>query len=397
MLVIQTSDETAAEIALIVSAAAVPMTIVDYTPIIERFAGRSRDEIVDLLADEEEFLACLRLPRTLASSQEWLDLYGSPLAPDAAPDLPDREFSRERYPDLARSMIEQITAPFEGVSFIVREHLAPTVAGDVEVRSHWKASQFEGVPNYSRIVIVDLDVTDLRAAQRSLTDAVEAKDRLVATIAHELRNPITSMVGFTSILDSDWEELDNASRREMASLTATQASDVALLLEDLLAAAAGPTVPVSDEALNLDEVLAGVDLEGFVRNVVPGVIVWGDQLRIRQIVRNLVSNARRYGGPTRELHVEVHRDQIRVSIRDDGPGLATGLAVRLFEPLATGGASGSLGLGLSVSRQLARAMGGDLGFDRRSGWSVFELILRRTGWIATPALQPPLDLSIVGS
>jgi signal transduction histidine kinase len=394
--VIHTSDDAEAEIALIVSAAAVPMTIVDYTPIIERFTGCALDEIKELLSNEDEFLACLRLPRTLASSQEWLDLYGSPLAADT-PDLPDRQFSAERYPDLARSMIDQLTAPFEGISFIVREHVAPTVAGDVVVRSHWKASQLAGVANYSRIVIVDLDVTDLRATQRSLSDAVEAKDRLVATIAHELRNPVTSMVGFTSILDSDWETLDDASRREMASLTATQASDVALLLEDLLAAAAGPTVPVSDDALELDVVLAGVDLEGFTRQVEPGVIVWGDQLRIRQIVRNLVSNARRYGGPTRELHVEVHRDQIRVSVRDDGQGLVTGLASRLFEPLATGGASGSLGLGLSVSRQLARAMGGDLGFDRRSGWTVFELILRRTGWASTNLANKPSDLTSVGS
>ena len=384
---IPTFDETAAEIQLIVSAAAVPMTIVDYTPIIDRFAGYSLAQIQDLLTDEDEFLACLRLPRSLASSDEWLDLYGSPLAPDA-PDLPDRQFSRDRYPDLARSMLDQLTAPFAGVSFIVREHMAPTVAGDVVVRSHWKASQVDGVPDYRRIVIVDLDVTDLRATQRSLTDAVEAKDRLVATIAHELRNPVTSMVGFTSILDSDWEDLDEATRREMASLTATQASDVALLLEDLLAAAAGPTVPVSDEALDLDEVLAGVDLEGVIRKVEPGVIVWGDQLRIRQIVRNLVSNARRYGGPNRELHVESQRELVRISIRDDGQGLEPGLAGRLFEPLATGGASGSLGLGLSVSRGLARAMGGDLGFDRRSGWTVFELILRRTGWPSISVLAP---------
>ena len=393
---IQTSDDAEAEIALIVSASAVPMTIVDYTPIIERFAGRSVDEIKELLSNDEEFLACLRLPRNLASSPEWLHLYGSPLASET-PDLPDREFSRERYPDLARNMIEQLTAPFEGVSFMVREHIAPAVAGDVVVRSHWKASQREGVADYSRIVIVDLDVTDLRATQRSLTDAVEAKDRLVATIAHELRNPVTSMMGFTSILDNDWDTLDEASRREMASLTATQASDVALLLEDLLAAAAGPTVPVSDQALELDEVLAGVDLEGFTRHVEPGVIVWGDQLRIRQIVRNLVSNARRYGGPTRELHVEVHREQVRVSIRDDGPGLVTGLAGRLFEPLATGGASGSLGLGLSVSRQLARAMGGDLGFERRAGWTVFELVLRRTGWASTSPVDAERDLSSVGA
>jgi signal transduction histidine kinase len=257
----------------------------------------------------------------------------------------------------------------------------------VVVRSHWKASQVAGVVDYSRIVIVDLDVTDLRATQRSLTDAVEAKDRLVATIAHELRNPVTSMVGFTSILDSDWDDLDEATRREMASLTATQASDVALLLEDLLAAAAGPTVPVADEALDLNEVLAGVDLEGVIRTVEPGVIVWGDQLRIRQVVRNLVSNARRYGGPTRELHVESRSEQVRIAVRDDGQGLVPGLAGRLFEPLATGGASGSLGLGLSVSRGLARAMGGDLRFDRRSGWTVFELILRRTGWSSIAAIS----------
>ena len=49
-----------------------------------------------------------------------------------------------------------------------------------------------------------------------------------------------------------------------------------------------------------------------------------------------------------------------ILLRDDGPGLVAGLAGRLFEPLANGGASVSLGLGLSVSRQLARAMGGDL-------------------------------------
>jgi signal transduction histidine kinase len=392
--VIPTFDETAAEIQLIVSAAAVPMTIVDYTPIIDRFAGYSLAQIQDLLADEDEFLSCLRLPRSLASSDEWLDLYGSPLAP-SAPDLPDRQFSRDRYPDLARSMLDQLTAPFAGVSFIVREHMAPTVAGDVVVRSHWKASQVAGVVDYSRIVIVDLDVTDLRATQRSLTDAVEAKDRLVATIAHELRNPVTSMVGFTSILDSDWDDLDEATRREMASLTATQASDVALLLEDLLAAAAGPTVPVADEALDLNEVLAGVDLEGVIRTVEPGVIVWGDQLRIRQVVRNLVSNARRYGGPTRELHVESLSDQVRIAVRDDGQGLVPGLAGRLFEPLATGGASGSLGLGLSVSRGLARAMGGDLRFDRRSGWTVFELILRRTGWSSISTV--PSDPTAVAS
>jgi signal transduction histidine kinase len=385
---------SSAEIRLVVSAAAVPMIIVDYTPIIERFAGYDVDEIRDLLSDEDELLACLRLPCILASSQEWLDLYGSPLAADA-PDLPDRQFCPERYPDLARSMIDQLTAPFQGFTSIIREYVAPTMTGDVVVRSHWKASQKDGVAYYNGIVIVDLDVTDLRANQQSLKD--EAKDWLMATIAHELRNPITSIVGFTSILDSDWDEFDEVSRREMVAMTAIQASDVALLIEDLLAAAAGPAVPVTDEAPDLDEVLAGVDLEGVAGQVAPGVIVWGDPLRIRQIVRNLVSNARRYGGPHRRLDVAVQGDQVHISVCDDGDGLVPGLANRLFEPLATGGASGSLGLGLSVSRLLARAMGGDLRFDRRAGWAVFEVTLRRTGLPSTVSPTDPSDLASTGS
>ncbi len=387
-------DKLAAEVQLIVSAVAVPMIIVDYTPIIERFAGCDVSQVRALLSSEDELLACLRLPRTLACSPEWLDLFGSPLAADA-PDLPDRQFCFERYPDLARSMIDQLVAPFEGVISIVREHLAPTVTGDVVVRSHWRASQEAGVACYNRIVIVDFDVTDLRATQQSARD--EAKDWLMATIAHELRNPITSIVGFTSILDSDWEELDEVSRKEMISLTAHQASDVALLIEDLLAAAAGPAVSVTDEALELDVVLAGVDLEGMTRQVAPGVIVWGDPLRIRQIVRNLVSNAHRYGGPHRLLDVSVDGDQVGISVSDDGDGLVPGLTDRLFEPLATGGASGSLGLGLSVSRLLARAMGGDLRFDRRSGWTIFELILRRTGRPSNIALPEISDLAGEGS
>lgn len=143
--------------------------------------------------------------------------------------------------------------------------------------------------------------------------------------------------------------------------------------------------------------LAGVDLEGVAREVVPGVIVWGDPLRIRQIVRNLVGNARRYGGPHPVLQVSARGDQVRISVRDDGDGLIPGLAGRLFEPLATGGASGSLGLGLSVSRQLARAMGGDLRFDRRSGWTVFELMLRRTGRPSTISSPAPSDLASIDS
>lgn len=366
----------ASDIQLIASAAAVPMLIVDYTPIIEHFAGLSESDVRERLSRERELLACLQLPLVLAASPEWVALYGSPLAEDP-PDLPARQFTVERYPALAQVMVDQLTAPFSGVTSIVSEHLAPSVAGDVVVRSHWKASR----PHhpYSRIVIVDLDLTDLRVVQRSLEEAVEGKDRMVATVAHELRNPITSLMGFSNLLDREWDELEESARREMAAMTAGQAKDVASLLEDLVAAAAGSAVPVVDEALELDVVLSSLDLDGVVVENPGGLVVRGDALRIRQVVRNLVRNARRYGGSSRKLSVVADSREVRISMCDNGEGLAPDLQDRLFQPLATGGASGSLGLGLSVSRSLARAMGGELSFERRQGWTVFDFVLRRAG------------------
>lgn len=164
----------------------------------------------------------------------------------------------------------------------------------------------EGFAPYSRIVIVDLDLTELRANQRSLEGAVEAKDRMAATMAHELRNPVTSPV-------------DSAPSR--------------LGLEDL-----------------------------------------GDEAR-----REMATSSRRYGGRRRVLRVVTGDRDVWVHVRDHGEGLPDDLVDRLFQPLANGGSSGSLGLGLSVSRDLARAMGGDLSFDRREGWTQFELALRAPG------------------
>src|SRR5690606_1950218 len=114
-----------------------PMAIVDYRPVMRRFAGMSAMEVRSLLASGEELLECLRLPRMLAASAEWLDLYGSPLSA-ATPDLPSRRFTPERYPKLAQSMIDQMAAPFEGVTSLLREHVAPSMVGEVVVRSHWK-------------------------------------------------------------------------------------------------------------------------------------------------------------------------------------------------------------------------------------------------------------------
>jgi signal transduction histidine kinase len=362
------------ELELIASAAAVPMLIVDYTPIIEHFAGLAPPEVALRLADDGELIRCLRLPRVLAVSPQWIDLYGSPLAPEP-PDLDARQFTPATHPDLATSMRLQFLAPFTGETSIVREHSAPTMLGDVVVRSHWKAALDGGRPDYTRVVIVDHNVTDLRAALRSLEDALESRDRLVATVGHELRHPVSAMVGFGAILLDGWDDLSDEERKELVGTLVTQADDITVLMDDLLTAATSRSMAVASEQLDMATVLESVDLREVDVMVEVGLAVLGDALRIRQIVRNLVGNARKHGGGRVELAATTAAHGVTVTVTDDGAGIPADVAVRLFELFAHGGASGSLGIGLAVSRMLARAMGGDLSLVSARGPTIFELTL----------------------
>ena len=104
-----------------------------------------------------------------------------------------------------------------------------------------------------------------------------------------------------------------------------------------------------------------------------------DPIRVKQIVRNLLVNASRYGGESVRVSVLEKRDVAVVEVADDGSGISSEAAIRIFEPYEradrTASAAGSIGLGLTVSRTLARLMDGDLEYQRRDGWSIFVLSL----------------------
>ncbi len=362
------------EIELLVSAAPVPMLVVDYTPIINRYQYCSVQRIATLLEDDEELYECARLPRHLGASSDWIRLFGAP-GRERTPDLPARHFDAARYPDLRRALAEQFLAPFHNETSVCSEHLAPTMAGDVVVRSHWKASIRDGVPDYSRIVIVDIDISDLREVEDSLEETVESKDRLIASISHELRNPMTSVVGFSDILTADWDTLNEEARHDMAKEIAQQVGDVSVILDDLLAVHAGKALSVADDVLQLTSVLDGLDVSGVTVACPSELRVRGDALRLRQILRNLIRNSRRYGGDQKTLSARTRSDRVVIELADNGEGVTDAVRERLFQPFSHGGGQGSVGLGLAVSRDLARAMDGDLRYERRSGWTVFSLEL----------------------
>ncbi|HSM45622.1 MAG TPA: ATP-binding protein, partial [Acidimicrobiia bacterium] len=110
------------------------------------------------------------------------------------------------------------------------------------------------------------------------------------------------------------------------------------------------------------------------------VKVDADPTRVRQIIRNLLTNAIRYGGAQVVVSSRAEGGLGFLQVRDDGPGIDTEHIERIFRPYervanADVARPGSVGLGLYVSRQLANLMGGELTCRREPGETVFELSL----------------------
>ena len=221
-------------------------------------------------------------------------------------------------------------------------------------------------------------------AESQLRQLLDSKDELIASIAHELRTPLAGVVGFAQVLRDD-VDLDPESRAEMVRLVAEQGMDLTNIVDDLLVAAKSEagTLVVAQVRVDLRAQAAqvleawGSDLVGKVEFEGASAPTTGDPARVRQILRNLVSNAMRYGGDQIHVRVAADGETAHVRVEDNGNGVAPEEQERIFEPYSRAhdapGLTASMGLGLSISRHLARLMGGDLTYCSEPGLSVFTL------------------------
>ncbi|HEX9977352.1 MAG TPA: ATP-binding protein, partial [Acidimicrobiia bacterium] len=237
------------------------------------------------------------------------------------------------------------------------------------------------------VIGVSYDITDRVRATEQLRELVRSKDDFVATVSHELRTPLTAVVGFAHELRDGLRHFETAEVASFVDLIDEQATEVGDLVEDLLVASRAEhgSVPVGREAIDLweqvDAVIRARRLGKAVR--LDGrdgeVKVFGDGIRIRQVVRNLLTNADRYGGPNIVVCTRHTAESWVLEVCDDGEGVPASHRGFIFEPYQRAhtsvGRTESVGLGLTVSRQLARLMGGDLTYERRGGVSVFALVL----------------------
>lgn len=209
--------------------------------------------------------------------------------------------------------------------------------------------------------------------------SVEVKNEFVSMVSHELRTPITGISGFAETLREHWRDLPPSEVDEFLNILRGESDHLANLVEDILVIPrldAGQLrfhleqVGVSEIAESVTEMVldnsttAEVDLPVYVK-------VWSDPVRLRQILRNLVENARKYGGNELYIYGEERREgTYTVIVADNGAGILEADQQRVFEhfeQLSKGDArlEQGVGLGLPIARKLARAMGGDLWYENR--------------------------------
>ncbi|HKY48660.1 MAG TPA: ATP-binding protein [Acidimicrobiia bacterium] len=226
---------------------------------------------------------------------------------------------------------------------------------------------------------------------KQLRDLTLAKDRFLASVSHELRTPLTAVLGFTELLRDNAESLTQLEREEMIRAVADQAFDLGHIIEDLLVSARAEldqleiaSIPVSVQAQVAQvigaygsEVVAKVKVIDLLAPLVRAV---GDPGRVRQVIRNLITNARRYGGPSIEVRISESDHVIEVDVADNGPPIPEEASERIFLPYQraqrASGQVDSVGIGLGIALTLARLMGGDLRYFRRGDWNVFQLSLQ---------------------
>jgi signal transduction histidine kinase len=238
-------------------------------------------------------------------------------------------------------------------------------------------------------VLVVRDVTAFRQGQA-------LREAFLSLLSHELRTPVTSIYAAANVLGKRGTTLDDGLRREILDDVVAEADRLYRLVEDLLVLAR------FDEGLDL------LREPSLLQRVVPGVVeserprwpqarieidvgrelpaVVGDETSIQQVVRNLISNAAKYGpaGGTVEIQLatDAADDGVVVRVLDRGPGISEDEAEAIFTPFyrspSTSRVAGGAGIGLFVCRRLTDAMGGRIwAAPRPGGGSEFGFWLPR--------------------
>ncbi len=247
-------------------------------------------------------------------------------------------------------------------------------------------------------VSVVRDITERKRAEAALREADHRKNLFLATLSHELRNPLAPILTAARLLES--AEVTEKDRQRCSSIIGHQVTHLAALLNDLLDVSrfTRGELTLKKERVRLQEILdSAVET---ARPVIDGkhhrlhveplpTPLWlkADPVRLTQVLSNLLANAAKYTHPGGDitLGARLETEGLRIFVRDTGIGLAAENVAAIFEIFhqlepSSAQAQGGLGIGLALVKDLVELHGGrvEVSSDGRDRGSTFNVILPRS-------------------
>jgi len=241
-------------------------------------------------------------------------------------------------------------------------------------------------------VVVFHDITLQKRAQEALVQAKEEavraskfKDQFLSTMSHELRTPLNAVLGFSDLLaDERYGTLNDRQQRYVTHIH-TGGTHLLKLITDILdlSKIEAGRMELSREDVTVAsafaEVISGLyplaekKSQALLQRVEDNLHVRADAMRFKQVLTNLVANAIKFTpeGGRIELVARQVDDQVKVEVRDNGPGIPPEEQQRIFEAFfrltETGSATEGTGLGLAITARLVELHGSKLGIESQPG------------------------------
>ncbi|MEJ0039712.1 MAG: ATP-binding protein [Gammaproteobacteria bacterium] len=265
---------------------------------------------------------------------------------------------------------------FEARDAEVRFRRTPRGAEEIHYFNFTYAPLFDPGGAIGGIFCVGFDVTETHQANAKLRDADRRKDEFIATLAHELRNPLAPIRNSLQVARS--QTATDAQRRWSHDVIDRQVRHMALLLDDLLDVSritrgtlqlrleSVELAAIVDAAVETARPLIDARKHQLTVSLPPGP-VWldADALRLAQVISNLLTNAAKYSDPRGTIRLEARCEggEIVIRVEDRGIGIEPRMLPRIFEMFAQGKPAfdrgdGGLGIGLSLVRGLVMLHGG---------------------------------------
>jgi len=295
---------------------------------------------------------------------------------------------------IGKDVARPITTIADGAEAIAQGKYETRVAGSGTTEIDRLANSFNHMANEVAVAhrALEQKTADAQSANRAKTD-------FLATVSHELRTPLNAIAGYTELLEMGLRgPLTDAQRRDLARIRASGQHLLGLIsgvldlnrIERGQVSYALDQIPIEPFLADLDALVSpqaaakSLTLE-YVRTT-SSLTVIADREKLRQIILNLLSNAIRYTPPGGRITLSARPEsleRVEICVEDTGPGIPETRREEVFEPFVQLDRSlaqpqEGLGLGLAISRDLARGMGGNLTVNgNATGGASFMLLLPR--------------------